>query len=381
MATTKNRTVFTKFLSSSDLNLNTEQRTVGFSFSSRSNICERYGYLNELPDGSSVVFDEYLSHDTSAWDLTRVSNNTCPFLRNHVRGQKLGIVKDVVLDGVKGVALVKLSKNDLAQQFISDIEDGTSGGISFGYYVEEYKVISPAEYSEINGYKELIKKALLEATKIVLLEISSEDIPADPTVGYNKSAVNLTDVVIQGNPNFKSNPMDDNFKILESELLSTKSALADSISKQQILTSELNSIKSEYSKLSQDFSNLESSLQEKTAIISALEKRELVSQRYYDLRQKAESLVSEAKLSTVEFNELFSQVPSDDIQSHTKSQVDKLGHIDFHLDLIQKRSPLLNLQQSNHQDPVVDDFKPTQQELDSQAAKLLQSIKNSQIIL
>lgn len=377
MPSTKNRNVLTKFLSSSDLTLNTEQRTIGFSFSSKSNICERYAFTSDLPEGSSYVYDEYLSHDSSAWDLTRVINNTCPFLRNHTRGQKLGIVKNVTLDGEKGIALVKLSKNALADQFMSDIEDGTSGGISFGYCVEEYKVISPAEYSEDKGYRELTKKALLEATKILLLEISSEDIPADPTVGYNKSGVILQDVIIKGDPNFypKTTDMNEEHKTLELELQSVKSALAESSAKQQILTAEND-------RLAAQIKQLESVVQEKSELISQFEKKEVIASRYYDLRQKAEDLVSQAKLSGSEFNDLFAALPSDDIASYTKSQSDKLGHIQFHLELIEKRAaPLLNLQQSTKDEPIVDETKPDTAAIEAHAEKLLQTLRHSPITI
>lgn len=57
------------------------------------------------------------------------------------------MVTQVSLDGQNGTSTVKLSRNNqLAEQFMSDVEDGTSGGISFGYSVEEYRVVTPAEY-------------------------------------------------------------------------------------------------------------------------------------------------------------------------------------------------------------------------------------------
>lgn len=377
---TKNKTILTKFLST-DLQLNREERTIGFSFTSKSNICERYAYSSELPEGSSLIFDEYLSHDPSAWDLSRVANNACPFLKNHTRGQKLGIIKNVVLDGDRGVAIAKLSKNALADQFMSDIEDGTAGGISFGYTVEEYKVVNPAEYStDKQGYRELTKKALLEATKIVLFEVSSEDIPADPTVGYGKSFIELTNISIKGDPNFhpnlQPNPMNEmDIKTLEVELSSTKSALADAISKQQILTSEND-------KLANNIKQLETSLNEKLAIISNFEKKELISGRYYDLRQKAEDLVSQAKLSGSEFKELFSDLPSADIDLHTKSQSDKLGHIEFHLNLIEKRAkPLINLEQSTKNEPIINPGHPDPITVDTHAKELLKSLNQSPIFM
>lgn len=378
----KNKTILTKFLST-DLQLNREERTVGFSFSSKGNICERYSISSELPEGASYVFDEYLSHNPDSWDLTRVSNSTCPFLKNHTRGQKIGIIKSVNLDGQKGVCIAKLSKNALADQFMSDIEDGTCGGISFGYSVEEYKVVTPAEYAK-DGYT-LTKKALLEATKIVLFEISSEDIPADPTVGYGKSFVELDNITINGDPNFypqqQKTMSQPDTKSLELELASTKSALLEANNTNASLQAKQEILTSENSKLAGQIKQLELVLEEKSAIISTFEKKELVAGRYYDLRQKAEDLVSEAKLSNSEFNELFSAVPSEDIALHTKSQVDKLGYIEFHLSLIEKRAkPLINLEQSI-KEPVVNPSRTDSKEVESHAAELLKTLNQSPIFM
>jgi hypothetical protein len=396
---TKNKSLLTKFLST-DLQLNREERTVGFSFTSKSNICERYSY-SELPDGASVIFDEYLSHDPEAWDLTRVTSNACPFLKNHARGQKIGIIRSVSLDGEKGTCITKLSKNALADQFISDIEDGTCGGISFGYMVEEYKVITPAEYSiDEDGYRKITKKALLEATKIVLFEISSEDIPSDPTVGYGKSFVELDNVTIDGNPNFYPQLQEKTMnqpdtKSLELELASTKSALSEANninaslkSKQEVLISENSNLQakqqilvSENGKLAEQVKQFEWLLEQKAEIISNFEKKELVASRYYDLRQKAEDLVSQAKLSGSEFNELFSTVPSEDIEIHTKSQTDKLGYIDFHLSLIEKRAkPLINLEQSV-KEPVSNPGQIDSKQIESHAAELLKTVNQSPIFM
>lgn len=370
---TKNKTVLTKVLSS-DLQLNRDARTLGFSFSSKSNICERYSLYGDLPEGSSVVFDEQLSHDAGSWDLTRVLNKTCPFLKNHARGQKIGIVTEVGLDGDRGMATVKLSRNALAEQFMSDIEDGTSGGISFGYTVEEYRVVTPAEYTtDKDGCIILAKKALLEATKIVLYEISSEDIPADPTVGYGKSLVYFDDISVEGDPNF--NPNQKMNERTESELITVKTALADVTNTNIALTEKQVLLTNENNRLSEQIKVLSKSIEEKTAAIAAFEKRESVVSRYYDLRQKAEDLVSQGKLSAIEFGDLFSETPSSDIAHHTKS--DRLGYIEFHLELIQKRTaPLLNLKQSIAE-PISNPGQPDVVDVETRALQIIESLGQS----
>lgn len=377
---TKNKTILTKFLSS-DLMLNRDERTVGFSFSSKSNICERYYFMDDLPEGASLVFDERLSHDPANWDLTRVSNKACPFLRNHTRGQKIGMVSQVTLDGDRGMATVKLSRNDLAEQFMSDIEDGTSGGISFGYEVKEYQVVTPAEYTaDTDGCIILKNKALLEATKIVLFEISSEDIPADPTVGYGKSFVCFDDISIKGDPNFNPNQKMNEKTALELttvnlELTSVKSALAEANKTNANLTEKQVLLTNENNRLTEQIKVLTKSIEEKTAVIAAFEKRESVVSRYYDLRQKAEDLVSQGKLSAVEFGDLFSETPSSDIAYHAKS--DRLGYIEFHLELIQKRTaPLLNLKQSIVQ-PINNSAQPDVVDIETRALQIIESLSQS----
>lgn len=337
---TKNKTILTKF-SSSDLQLNRDERTVGFSFSSKGNICERYYFFSDaqLPEGASSFFDEVLSHDPSHWDLSRVTNKTCPFLRNHEIGKNLGMVTQVSLDSERGVCTVKLSRNNqLAEQFMSDIEDGISGGISFGYSVKEYRVVTPAEY-DASG--KLTKKALLEATKIVLFEISSVDIPADSTVGYAKSEVCFDQILVKGDPNF--NPMDKESQL---ELVQVKTALESAKQETTALLEKQALLFNENNRLSKQVEVLTQAVEEKSAVISSFQKRESTVLNYYDLRQKADGLVSEGKLSSTEFSELFSENPASDIDTYLQ-QSDKLGYIGFHLKLIERRTtPLLNLKQS-----------------------------------
>jgi hypothetical protein len=101
----------------------------------------------------------------------------------------------------------------------------------------------------------------------------------------------------------------------------------------------------ENNRLTEQIKSLSQSIEEKTAIISAFEQRETIVSQYYRLRQKADGLVSEGKLSSVEFGDLFSENATEDINKHLKSN--KLGYMEFHLDLIEKRTaPLLNLKQS-----------------------------------
>ena len=86
-------------------------------------------------------------------------------------------------------------------------------------------------------------------------------------------------------------------------------------------------------------------------------------------------------MSGSEFNELFSTVPSEDIEIHTKSQTDKLGYIDFHLSLIEKRAkPLINLEQSV-KEPVSNPGQIDSKQIESHAAELLKTVNQSPIFM
>jgi hypothetical protein len=230
----------------------------------------------------------------------------------------------------------------------------------------------------------LTKKALLEATKIVLLEISSEDIPADPTVGYGKSFVCFDDISVKGDPNFNPNRKMNEKTELELtttklELTAIKTALAEANNTNVLLSEKQVLLTNENNRLSEQIKVLSKSIEEKNTAISTFEKRESVVSRYYDLRQKAEDLVSEGKLSAVEFGDLFSETPSSDIAHHTKS--DRLGYIEFHLELINKRTaPLLNLKQSISE-PIVNAGQSNPADLETRALQIIQSLGQSKPII
>jgi hypothetical protein len=341
----------TRFLPANELLVNKEKREVSFSFSSRRPV-ERWMWSDELPEGASSIFDEILSHDSKSWDVERVKNGVCPFLKNHNRNDKLGQVKTVSFDGEKGVATVKLRQTKEADQLLLDIEDGIAGGISFGYIAKEYKVLSPAEYQEDKyGYPILKKKAVLEAMQITLLEVSAEEIPADPSVGFGKvenSKVLLRSIELNGDPNFivKGN------EIKVNELEKALADLAHSNQKIDSLTIEHTRATNQVNELTRQLGEKDAKLSEQAAQLATYQKRDLITTKYYSLRSKAEELNSSAKLSKAEFDELFTESPSADIEIHLKSEEDKLGYISFHLGLLEKRTPLLNTQASLAKEPI-----------------------------
>jgi HK97 family phage major capsid protein/HK97 family phage prohead protease len=137
-----------------------EDRTLEFPFSSELPVDRWFG-------------SEILSHQPDAPDLSRL-NDGAPVLWNHDPSAVIGVVERAWIDGEKqrGMARVRFSRNELAQQIVADITDGILRNVSFGYGIKEAKPGSEGE---------------IIATRWEPHEVSVVSIPADRTVGIGRS--------------------------------------------------------------------------------------------------------------------------------------------------------------------------------------------------
>ncbi|EKC9390657.1 phage major capsid protein [Escherichia coli] len=126
-----------------------------------------------------VVLDEILVHTPEAVDLSRLNNNA-PLLFNHNFDNHLGVVCDARIDADNvGRALVKFSKHGtLANDVRNKVIEGTMEKISVGYDIKEYQI----DYA----------KGQLIVTKWAPYELSFVTVPADDTVGLNRSLNTIT---------------------------------------------------------------------------------------------------------------------------------------------------------------------------------------------
>jgi HK97 family phage major capsid protein len=136
-----------------------EDRTIEFPFSSELPVARWFG-------------DEVLEHDPRSVDLERM-NDGAPVLFNHDPDRPIGVVERAWIDGEKrrGMARVRFSKSDQAQQIVSDIEDRILRNISVGYSITA---------AEQRGEQ-------VVATSWVPFEVSVVTVPADPTVGIGRA--------------------------------------------------------------------------------------------------------------------------------------------------------------------------------------------------
>ena len=131
-----------------------EDRSLEFSFSSEQPVERWFG-------------SEVLSHEAAAADLTRL-NDGAPVLFNHDPDRVIGVVERAWIDGEKrrGMARVRFSRTELAQQIVADITDGILRNVSVGYRIAD------AEQRD----------AAIVATSWQAHEVSVVSVPADQSV-------------------------------------------------------------------------------------------------------------------------------------------------------------------------------------------------------
>lgn len=126
-----------------------------------------------------VVLDEILVHTPEAVDLSRLNNNA-PLLFNHNFDNHIGVVCNARIDADNvGRALVKFSKHGtMANDIRNKVIEGTMEKISVGYDIKEYHI----DYA----------KSQLIVSKWIPHEVSWVTVPADDTVGLNRSLNTIT---------------------------------------------------------------------------------------------------------------------------------------------------------------------------------------------
>ena len=135
----------------------TSERVYTFPFSSEQPVQRAFG-------------DEVLSHDNGAVNLSRM-NDGAPLLFNHDPNKVIGVVERSWVEGQRGYATVRFSRNSFAQEVMGDVQDGILRGVSVGYSIDAMNE----------------RGDQFVATNWTPYEISVVSLPADPTVGIGRS--------------------------------------------------------------------------------------------------------------------------------------------------------------------------------------------------
>jgi len=115
--------------------------------------------------------DEILSHEPGAIDLTRAGEQGLVMLFNHDPNQPIGRIKDIKIEDGKTRGVMHFSNNAKAREVYQDVKDGFLSDTSIKYDVSDYEERDEALF--INRWS--------------IIEGSIVTIPADPSVGVNRS--------------------------------------------------------------------------------------------------------------------------------------------------------------------------------------------------
>lgn len=121
------------------------------------------------------VYDEVLVISEESVDFSRLNSGACAFLRDHDPEKVLGVIEKAWIDGNKVKCKVKFSDREDVQEVVRDIQAGIMTCTSVGYTIDKY------HFSTENG------KKTMYADRFMIYEGSLVGIPADISVGFNRS--------------------------------------------------------------------------------------------------------------------------------------------------------------------------------------------------
>ena len=139
--------------------MNEEDRTVPASLSSEIEVERFFG-------------KEVLVHESKAVNLERAAEGL-PMLFGHNQDMPIGRVEDVRVEDDKLRGLLRFSKNQKAEEVWQDVQDGMLKNISIGY--------------RVNKWEEQDDSDVVRITRWTLFEASVVSVPADHSVGINRS--------------------------------------------------------------------------------------------------------------------------------------------------------------------------------------------------
>lgn len=149
-----------------------EKRSVPMSFSSE-NPVRRY-----TDDGEA--YNEILDHNPNSVRMTRLSSGSAPLLMHHDPSDQVGVIENAQIgDDKRGTCIARFSRSTRGEEIMNDVEDGIRGATSVGYQVHsmDQDEEDPEDDDGVPNYR----------CGWEPMEVSLESIPADETVGANRT--------------------------------------------------------------------------------------------------------------------------------------------------------------------------------------------------
>ena len=168
--TAKNKNDMTRELVVDEIQVHDDSRTMTLSFASETPYERWFG-------------SEVLCVDETAMNMQRFQDGLGCLLFNHDRDKVIGKIERAWLEDNRAYADVTFDDDEFADSIFNKVKSGTLKGVSVGYRVGEYTEVRIDE-----GYAEgRIKGPCYVASKWEPYEISIVSVPADTTVGVNRS--------------------------------------------------------------------------------------------------------------------------------------------------------------------------------------------------
>lgn len=152
--------------------VDTEARTVEFSFSSEAPVERFFGH-------------EILDHTPSSVRLGRLQNGG-PVLVDHDPADHVGVIEAVSIDSDRvGRVRARIGRGARASEIFDDITDGIRRSISVGYRVHEMQLEKRGDGADV-----------YRVTDWEPLEVSLVAVPADATVGVGRADTEENEIII-----------------------------------------------------------------------------------------------------------------------------------------------------------------------------------------
>ena len=168
--TAKNKNDMTREIVVDEIQVHDDSRTMTLSFASETPYERWFG-------------PEVLCVDETSMDLQRFRDGVGCLLFNHDRDKVIGKIERAWVDNYRAYADVTFDDDEFADVIFNKVKSGTLKGVSVGYRVGEYTEVRIDE-----GFAQgRIKGPCYVASKWEPYEISIVSVPADTTVGVNRS--------------------------------------------------------------------------------------------------------------------------------------------------------------------------------------------------
>lgn len=143
-----------------------------------------FSFASEVPYLRHDQFGSYyeiLKCEPQYVDTSRLEDGACQLLLDHDWQRSIGVCKRYWFANKKLYASIKFSRSQFAQGIKRDVLDQIRRNVSIGYIVNDYKVVEA-----IDGIK------TIEVTDWQPYQLTICSVPADPTVGFQRSLADTT---------------------------------------------------------------------------------------------------------------------------------------------------------------------------------------------